>query len=264
MEGRIKLSLATLVLALLSIWSTRITAATIAVTNTADSGAGSLRAALASAANGDMIDATGVSGTITLTSGELSITNGVSINGPGRANLAIDGNFPNTTNRVFHITNATTVSISGLTITNGNNHDGGGGGIQNIQSTLTLSNCSLVGNSANPGGGGGGIISFCGSSSAARLTLINCIISGNSAEVGGGIYNYGIAGPTTLIVVGSTITNNFAGDAGGGGIKNQSGGAGFAVNGTLSITNSTIIKIQQPALVAVFRMPVIMARQPLR
>jgi hypothetical protein len=263
MEGRIKLSLATLVLALLSIWSTRITAATIAVTNTADSGAGSLRAALASAANGDMIDATGVSGTITLTSGELSITNGVSINCPGRANLAIDGNFPNTTNRVFQITNATTVSISGLTITNGNNHDGGGGGIQNIQSTLTLSNCSLVGNSAYPGGGG--IMScFCGSSGAARLTLINCIISGNSAEVGGGIYNYGIVGPTTLIVVGSTITNNFAGAAGGGGIKNQSGGAGFAVNGTLSITNSTIIKIQQPALVAVFRMPVIMARQPLR
>jgi hypothetical protein len=44
-------------------------AAVILVTNTNDSGAGSLRAAIASAASGDTVDATGVSGTITLTSG---------------------------------------------------------------------------------------------------------------------------------------------------------------------------------------------------
>ena len=46
----------------------------ITVTNTNDSGPGSLRAALAAANDFDIIDATGVSGTILLTSGELQIT----------------------------------------------------------------------------------------------------------------------------------------------------------------------------------------------
>ena len=45
--------------------------ATITVTNTNDGGPGSLREALAVANDGDTIDATGVSGTILLTSGEL-------------------------------------------------------------------------------------------------------------------------------------------------------------------------------------------------
>ena len=52
------------------------------------------------------------SGTILLTSGELLVSNSITILGPGPANLAVDGNFPNTTNRVFHITPAVTVSIS--------------------------------------------------------------------------------------------------------------------------------------------------------
>ncbi len=56
----------------------RVTAQiTITVTSTADSGAGTLRAALASAANGDTIDASGVTGAILLTSGELLVTNSV-------------------------------------------------------------------------------------------------------------------------------------------------------------------------------------------
>src|SRR5262249_46384430 len=64
----------------------------IVVTNTNDSGPGSLRQALADANDGDTIDATGVSGTILLTSGELEITHGVTINGPGAASLAVNGN----------------------------------------------------------------------------------------------------------------------------------------------------------------------------
>ena len=55
----------------------------IVVTNTNDSGPGSLRDALAVANDGDTIDATGISGTILLTSGELQITHSVTINGPG-------------------------------------------------------------------------------------------------------------------------------------------------------------------------------------
>src|SRR6516162_8450169 len=66
--------------------------ATIVVTNINDSGPGSLRNALAMANDGDTIDATGVSGTILLTSGELQISHNVTINGPGAGNLAVNGN----------------------------------------------------------------------------------------------------------------------------------------------------------------------------
>ena len=55
-------------------------AITCTVNSTGDSGPGTLRDCLASAA--DTIDVTGVSGTITLTSGELQITHDVTINGP--------------------------------------------------------------------------------------------------------------------------------------------------------------------------------------
>src|SRR2546427_7959064 len=162
---------AALVLALLCAGSIILSAATITVSNTADSGAGSLRAALAGAANGDTIDATGVTGTITLTSGQLLINHDLSINGPGPTNLAIDGNFPNTMNRVFLVMNGVTVSISGLAITNGH-ISGNGGGIFNFGSTLTLSNCAISGNFSD--GAGGGIFSFSSpSGSGTRLTIIN-------------------------------------------------------------------------------------------
>src|SRR6267142_2196725 len=65
--------------ALLCAVTTSALAATITVTNTADSGSGTLRAALASASSGDTIDTTGLSGTILLTSGELSVSNSVDV-----------------------------------------------------------------------------------------------------------------------------------------------------------------------------------------
>lgn len=57
-------------LALLCATPVTLRAGTITVTSTADSGPGSLRAALAGAASGDTINFA-VTGTITLTSGEL-------------------------------------------------------------------------------------------------------------------------------------------------------------------------------------------------
>src|SRR5437867_4167090 len=66
-------------LALVCLETLNVSAATNIVTSTADSGAGSLRQALASAADGDTIDATSVSGTILLTAGELLVTNSVVI-----------------------------------------------------------------------------------------------------------------------------------------------------------------------------------------
>src|SRR5215471_10932631 len=116
-------------LSLLSTATTSVLAATIPVGNTADAGAGSLRGALASAANGDTVDATGVSGTILLTSGQLAISNSVTILGPGPGVLEVDGNYPNTVNRVFYISSNLVVTISGLTITRGSAPGDVGGGI---------------------------------------------------------------------------------------------------------------------------------------
>src|SRR5690242_7725931 len=98
-------------------------AVTIVVTTVADSGPGTLRQALATSGDGDTVDATGVSGTILLTSGELLVNKSVSIIGPGPANLSVDANHAT---RVFHIASNSVVSMSSLTITNGFSGDSAG------------------------------------------------------------------------------------------------------------------------------------------
>jgi len=243
-------------------------AATIKVTNTADSGAGSLRAALAAATNGVTIDVTDVSGTITLITGALLVEKSVAILGPGPAVLAINGNFPNTTNRVFDVRGNVNVTIAGLTIINGSFPNGDGGGIYNFQSTLTVSNCILHGNSAGNGGGiynynaggqgslavkasilerntasyGGGIYTD-GSSGNAFCLVIGSTLSSNSAPFGGGLYNNGRSGNAFAGVSDSTISNNRAftdeiiGGGAGGGIYNDGGSSGSA---TVSMSTSTL------------------------
>src|SRR4051812_2278366 len=92
-------------------------ATTLTVTTTNDSGAGSLRQAILNAAtSGDIImfDAA-VTGTITLTSGELAFTKSLTISGPGAANLTISGN---NASRVFSVSSGQ-ITIAGLRIANG-------------------------------------------------------------------------------------------------------------------------------------------------
>jgi hypothetical protein len=141
-------------------------ATTISVTNTNDSGPGSLRQALAIAHDGDTIDATGVSGIITLTSGQLLVGKSVTINGAGADVLAVDGN---ATSPVFQITLVGTVTISALTIRNAQGTEGGG--IFN-DATLTIVNSTITGNAATEGGG---------AFNAETLNIVNCTFSGNTA-----------------------------------------------------------------------------------
>jgi Chlamydia polymorphic membrane protein (Chlamydia_PMP) repeat len=211
-------------------------AATITVTNTNDSGAGSLRQAMADAVNGDTIDF-GVTGTITLTTGELVVDKSVTINGPGATNLAVNGNHAS---RVFHVSSGTTVTITGLAITNGSPRgswpDNTGGGIYNDHATLTLSHCMVSANSASFGGG----LFNDGSSTSATLTVSNCTFSGNSAGGGGGIYNDSFAGSATLTLNNSTFSSNSASSNAGGGIVNSGdyGSATLTVNGSTFSSNS--------------------------
>src|SRR5947199_7008401 len=189
-------------------------ATTIIVTNTNDNGPGSLRQALAIANDGDTLDATGISGAISLISGELLVNKSVTINGAGADVLAVDGN---AAGRVFFIALGETVTISGFTIRNGHAGNAGGGIDNEDGSTVTVTNCTLSGNSAGLGGG-----MFNGG----PLTIGSTTISDNSAANGGGIYNSG--GGTTTIT-NSTVSGNTAGS--GGGVFNI---------GMIAITSSTL------------------------
>ncbi|HJW39422.1 MAG TPA: right-handed parallel beta-helix repeat-containing protein, partial [Candidatus Udaeobacter sp.] len=144
-------------------------AATITVTNTNDSGPGSLRQALTIANDGDTINFA-VTGTIGLTSGGLLIAKNVTISGPGSNQLSIDGN---QAVLVFGIFPGKTAAISGLTIRNAE----AGAGVWNEQGTLTVSNCVVTSNSYD------GLYNHEGT-----LNVNNCALSGNS---GVGLSNQG-------------------------------------------------------------------------
>ncbi len=245
-------------------------AATVTVTNTNDSGAGSLRQALTTANDGDTITFA-VTGTITLTTGGLPVTKNLTISGPGADQLSVDGNQGLL---VFGIFPDKTAVISGLTVRNGQI------GIWSEQATLALSNCVVSLNSV------GGVLN-----DHAALTITSCIINGNalygldnhtfdlpppndhaldqgfvtidntiiSGNSGPGVYNQG-----NLTIINSTLSGNSAGSASdGGGISsgnfkapgssvtvinstisgNSAGDAGGGISneyGLLSIVNSTI------------------------
>jgi hypothetical protein len=219
----------------------RVMLSTLTVTNTLDSGKGSLRYEIAHASkNSTIVFAPSLDGqTITLTSGELDITTGLTIQGPGAGQLTISGG---KNSRVFEVNASAPVVLSGLTVSGGtgvaralfgNPYDGDGGGILNL-STLTLSGCVVSGNSVGEVTGaplfGGGIYN------AGTLTLTGCTVSNNNAfgsaldttvGYGGGIYNAG-----TLTVSNSTLSGNGAYNGDGGGIYNA---------GTLTVSTSHFI-----------------------
>src|SRR5436190_3207370 len=122
--------------ALLLLFPGTLRAFNFTVTNLNDSGNGSLRGAIESAkslAGADSISF-GVTGTITLTSGELVIDEDLTINGPGAASLIIARSDAAGTPefRIFRVdgtssTNRVICSISGLTIRNGHSGAAGGG-----------------------------------------------------------------------------------------------------------------------------------------
>ncbi len=169
--------------------------------------------------------APGLTGTITLTLGELQITNSMTIDGPGANLLSISGN---NASRVFEIDSTpsglTNCTISGLTIMNGSNGSARFGGGINNRGNLTLESVVVSHNagvsSAQYRGEGGGIYS------SGSLTITGSTISDNTASnFAGGIYSSG-----SLTITGSTISDNTAGKYGGG----------ISCGGSLTITGSTI------------------------
>ena len=180
--------------------------------------------------------------------GDLDITDDLTITGAGQATTIIDGG---ALDRVFHVITGSTVEISGVTVQNGRVLDGlptAGGGIR-IDGTLNLTDSTISNNAAAFGTEGGGI------GNTGTLILTNSTVSGNTASSVGGIHNYGTVTITNstvsgnsataggqgggifnsgiLALVDSTVRDNFASGGGisGGGIVNQA---------TLSLTGSTV------------------------
>src|ERR1044071_2623451 len=205
-------------------------ATTLIVTNTNDSGPGSLRQTLANAHVGDTIqfDPSLNGHNITLTSGELVVSSSISINGPGSSLLGISA-YHGINFRILHITSGHTVEISGLTISSGLLQNDNGAGILNDLGILTLSNCAVSGNyisawSAPAGAKGVGIYN------TGTLSIVHSSVRSNTGQggyIGGG---GGITNDGSLTITQSDIEGNYA-DVFGGGILN---------NGTLTISDSTI------------------------
>lgn len=200
-------------------------AADFSVTNTADSGAGSLRQAIddANAAIGaDTItfSGAGASGRIESTT-SLAITDPVTITGPGATALTVDGN---TSGSVFEISGLPSaglpVTISGLKIVNGDASVGGGiynGTGANFASDLTVSDAVVSNNKTDDYGGGIYV-------DGGTLTVRNSSISrnfngdGNGNDYGGGIYVKDTPGlaPVEVLITDSKVNDNFSyGDGGG-------------------------------------------------
>jgi uncharacterized repeat protein (TIGR01451 family) len=163
------------------------------------------------------------SSTITLSTALPNINGDLSIVGPGAGTLTVKRSTAGGTLdfRIFAVNSGKTVSISGLTVTNGRDSGGGGGGILN-QGTMQLNDIVVTGNTSPNSGAG-----IFNSGASAQLTIGKSSITGNTAdENAGGIFNSN--GQLTLTE--STISGNTATGDGGG----------IASAGSATITNTTI------------------------
>ncbi|NMG06777.1 hemolysin [Brasilonema sp. UFV-L1] len=207
---------------------------TITVTSNADNGAGSLREAIAQAQSGDTIqfDSSLANQTITLTSGQLTVDETLTIDGSGANGLTISGN---NASRIFDVVPGSNFSLQNLTLANGKasgtGEDGSGGAIRTISSdqltTLNVENSRFIDNSSS-GLGGGAIWS--GFKTANTVT--NSVFEGNDStagknERGGGAI--AVNTNSTLTVKSSEFNNN----------KGTNGGAINTVLSTLTVEDST-------------------------
>ncbi len=188
--------------------------------------------------------------TVSLTAELPALSSNMEIDGPGADQLTVrrdtGGDY-----RIFTVSGDTTVvTISGMTISNGNTPFSNGGGISNEDNgNLTVTDSTITDNSTGNRGGGiyndTGTVTVTGSTislnsasgggginnDTGTLTVTDSTISGNTAESGGGGISTLVEGSVT--VTGSTISDNSALDGGdGGGIYND--------RATLTVTDSTI------------------------
>ncbi|WP_053177573.1 Ig-like domain-containing protein [Pseudomonas kilonensis] len=254
--------------------------ATWTATNNLNSGVGSLRAALASAENGDIVTFnTGmIVGLTSVLVVDVNITIDGDLNNDNVAEVTLDGQ--NRT-QILQVTSGTTATLDGLVITRGmvagNGGNGGddalvsqGGGIYNA-GTLTLRNVTVTANAASGGGGGGGVTpqyaggggggggALTGGTGGKGGDTLNSTGSNGTAGqggAGGGFFNIGGRGGSTTGgaggaaypgystgSAGGTATSgglSIGGGGGGDGYDNFGGDGGGAVGGIYNDTGATL------------------------
>ena len=207
-----------------------------------------LREAVAAAASGgSILFASGLQGSVIFAtgSGPLLIAKDVTIDGANR--ITLDAAFKSRVVTIFSESGRITVKLFRLGMTGGsvlgpggsiwairtsllldhvtisNNRalSGDGGGVLVTESDVTISssviekNVAELGDNATFGGRGGGVFV----DNESNVTLVKTSVDFNDALEGAGIYNQG-----SLVVIGSTVSNNIA-EKNGGGLFNATGGA---------------------------------------
>ena len=213
---------------------------TLVVTSTADSGTGSLRAALAAAATSGSANITfdptvfatpqtiTVASTLTLPS-NTTIVGATSGSGASLKNLVkVSGGGASSDFPVFTVNGGVTgAAMTNLIIANGHINSQGGGILNSGQ--LTITSCTLTNNYAGGyatgGGNGGGAIFATGGGS---LSIVRSTFTGNTSAPGGAIG----ADSGQVTITDSTFYGNTA-------IDGRAGGAIFVNSANVSVSSST-------------------------
>lgn len=210
-----KLGLPGLSFAVLTLFAAPVESATHIVRSRRDSGTGSLRQTLTRAQSGDTI-LLRTNGTIMLRS-ELALDKSLTLRGVPSGHNVLSGT---DATQILRVTTGVTATLEGLTLEHGfaeGFEDAAGGALRN-EGTLTVRNCTFLGNVSD--GIGGAILN------TGTLVLDRCLVFDNqAAEFGGGVYNAG-----KLLVNRSTLSHNSV----------LTGAAAIFNEGDLSIDTSTL------------------------
>lgn len=189
---------------------------------------------------------------ITLTNGQITISDDVTIRGPSfdPGGILVSGN---NNSRIFNVTStADNVTLQFFTITQGNSSNGGGlfnqgpntiltdmvvsanqgtngGGLANEIGVLQIFRSRIISNSASNLGGG------ISNSNGGTVTINDTTIASNVADGGGGVLNDTDA--TQTIINNSTLSHNTASNDSGGGVLSL---ATNTSTNALQMQNSTI------------------------
>ena len=193
------------------------------VTNTSDSGAGSLRTAITNADGegmGDITFASGVSGTIAAVSQLPGVSGQVNVLAPLTPAVTVSGS---RSHEAFAVDSGADSFLYGFTISNGSSF--AGAGLYN-DGQLTLSSMTVSGNSTFFSSGGGIY------NDADGVLVVNqSTISGNSTRVGDGAGIYSV-GSLTRSMTSTQFPGNSSSFGTGGGI--------YSLGNSLSVNDSTV------------------------
>ncbi|HEY9625874.1 MAG TPA: DUF4347 domain-containing protein [Coleofasciculaceae cyanobacterium] len=207
--------------------------AIVTVSNTADKGAGSLRAAIGSAKAGDTIKfaASLANKTIKLTSGqiELAIGKSLTIDGTGAANLTISGN---SASRIFYVNSnqdrPITLNLKNITLADAYVADQGGAIKGEHKAVINIEGVKFKNNTADKGGGA----IYCAWENS--LTVTGSQFNGNKAIAGNderGAGAIAFVSPGAITLRNSQFTNN----------RGINGAAVNSLNGKLTVDNCKFI-----------------------